>query len=262
MPTPFPGMDPYLERPGLWNQVHADLIVSIRWFLIPLLRPRYHVAIEQMTYLSLLPSAERIVGIPDALVVSSKERELITATTAVAAGSGNLVVAELPLPEEVKHRYLEVRDVTTSEVVTVIEILSPSNKIGREGREKYEQKRLKTLGSLTNLVEIDLLRAGQPLPMKAPAQSDYRIVVSRSQQRPWADVYLFGVREVVPEVPVPLRPNETEPVLPLNRILHDLYEQSGYDLVIDYQQPPDPPLSNEDTEWARTLLSQVSKKIG
>jgi hypothetical protein len=255
MPTPFPGMDPYLERPGLWNQVHADLIVSIRWFLIPLLRPRYHVAIEQMTYLSLLPPAERIVGIPDTLVISSEDQGSTTATAPAAAG-GSPVAVELPMPEEVKHRYLEVRDVATGEVVTVIEILSPSNKIGREGREKYERKRLKTLGSLTNLVEIDLLRAGQPLPMKAPTRSDYRLVVSRSQQRPWADVYLFGVRDVIPEIPIPLRPHETEPVLPLNQILHDLYDQSGYDLVIDYQQPPDPPLSDEDAAWAEKLLSQ------
>jgi hypothetical protein len=99
---------------------------------------------------------------------------------------------------------------------------------------------------------------GEPLPMwvrNGNATGDYRIVVSRAQQRPRADVYLFTVREPIPSFPIPLRPGENEPVLPLNRILHELYDRAGYDLAIDYSQPPDPPLPEQDAIWAETILA-------
>jgi hypothetical protein len=73
--------------------------------------------------------------------------------------------------------------------------------------------------------------------MKAPGRNDYRIVISRSQHRLRADIYLFGVRDLMPAFPIPLRPGETEPILSLNPILHELYDQDGYDLIIDYRQP-------------------------
>ncbi len=256
MPTPFPGMDPYLERSGVWNQVQLTLIVDIRRFLTPRLRPRYHAAIEQRTYLAVLPSAEQLVGIPDALVVSESPGESLGGVAVATKTTVTPVAAMLPQPEEIKERYLEIRDVETNDVITVIEILSPSNKIGREGREQYERKRLKILGSLTNLVEIDLLRAGQPFPMKIDAQNDYRIVVSRSKHRPRADVYLFSIRQTIPDIPIPLRPGEEEPVVPLNKILHDLYDQGGYDLIVNYQQPAEPPLSEMDAGWVTEIVSQ------
>jgi Protein of unknown function (DUF4058) len=161
------------------------------------------------------------------------------------------------MPEEVTERYLEIRTVPEQQVITVIEIVSPSNKLSREGHMQYESKRLKVLGSLTHLVEIDLLRAGQPFPMKAPGQHDYRILVSRSQHRPRADIYLFGVRDVIPTFPIPLRSGEAEPALPLNNILHELYDQGGYDLIIDYRQPPQQPLSEADAAWAMQLVAQA-----
>jgi hypothetical protein len=162
------------------------------------------------------------------------------------------------MPDEVTERYLEVRDVATGEVITAIEILSPTNKLTRGGRNQYDRKRLKVLGSATNLLEIDLLRSGEPFPIRfqnGDREALYRIVVSRAPWRPRADVYLFGLRAPIPDVPMPLRPGESEPVLPLNRVLHDLYDRAGYDQVIDYQQPPVPPLGDEDAVWAAQLLA-------
>lgn len=253
MPTPFPGMDPYLEQRGLWEEVHADLITGIRRFLTPLLRPRYRVAIERRTYLALLPPAEQRAGKPDVLVLPTSPQG--TATVTAPAAGEHVLVGELPMPEEIIERYLEVRDVVTQEVITVIEVLSPTNKSAPEGRRQYEQKRLKVLASLTHLVEIDLLRSGEPLAMTVPGQNDYRIVVSRSWQRPQADIYLFGVRDPIPDFPIPLRSGEAEPTLPLNQILHDLYDEGGYDLAIDYQQPPQPPFSEEVAAWAAQILA-------
>jgi hypothetical protein len=248
-------MDPYLERRGLWEEVHTNLIVGIQQFLAPLLRPRYRIAIERRSYLALLPPAEQMIGMPDLLVVSASRDALkVTAAAATSVAAGP-VIGELPMPEEVLERYLEIRDAVTQEVITVIEILSPTNKTTAEGREQYQRKRLKILGSLTNLVEIDLLRGGDPFEMKVPGRSDYRIVVSRSERRPRADFYLFGVRQAIPDFPIPLRPNEAEPTLPLNQILHTLYDQSGYDLAIDYGQSPEPPLTADDIDWATQLLA-------
>ena len=263
MPTPFPGMDPYLERRGLWEEIHTDLISHIRQFLIPLLRPKYRVAIEQRTYLSLVMAKSDLTGKPDVLVTANRPIGQQSAHTSLALAEPAIadqpIVGELPAPEEVVERYLEIRDTTTQEVITAIEILSPTNKESPDGRHQYEQKRLKVLASATSLVEIDLLRAGKPFAMKAinPAQGkqrDYRIVISRSWQRPRADLYFFGVRQPIPSFLIPLRAGEQEPVLPLNRILHDLYDLGGYDLAIDYNRPADPALSTEDAIWAAQLL--------
>ena len=208
MSTPFPGMDPYLERRGIWKQVHTDLIVSIRRFLTPLLRPRYHVGIEECTYLAVLPPDDQGTGIPDVLITLPQRHTagapMATALTTPEAAQP--VVAELPMPEEVQERYLEIRTVPEQQVITVIEIVSPANKLSREGREQYENKRLKVLGSLTHLVEVDLLRTAQPLPMKVASHNDYRILVSRSQHRPRADLYLFGCATLFPPFRFPSDP--------------------------------------------------------
>lgn len=257
MPSPFPGMDPYLERPGVWQQIHTTLIVEMQYYLTPLLRPRYHVAIEQSTYLTLLPPPDQRIGIPDVVVTERGQSSGSAQAAQILTTVAEPIVAELPQLEEIQHRYLEIRDTETQEVITTIELLSPANKIGRQGREQYENKRPHILSSLTNLVEIDLLRTGDPMPMKTPYQNDYRIAVSRSYQRPRADVYLFSVRDPIPDFPIPLRRSEEEPALPLNRLLHDLYDKGGYDLVIDYRQSAIPPISDEDREWLNGLIAST-----
>jgi hypothetical protein len=255
MPTPFPGMDPYLERSYLWGGVHTRLIVAIADELGSKIRPHYRVDIERRTYVSVVPAGET-VGEPDVFIIASPGLSPTTLTSSVAKG-GMPYIGELPLPEEVTERYLEVREVKTGEVITVIELLSPKNKSRGEGRRQYEEKRLKVLGSATHLVEIDLIRAGEPLPVRVGGNgrhSDYRMIVSRAPQRPRADVYLFSVRDPIPDIPIPLRSGEIEPILQLNQLLHDLYDRANYDLGIDYSQPPEPPLSADDSEWAAELL--------
>lgn len=262
MPTPFPGMDPYLERRGLWEEVYIALITRIQQFLTPVLRPKYRVAIEQRTYLSLVAPGGDLIGKPDVMVTTpqyaSSEPILATAVATPAVVADEPLVGELPQAEEIVERFLEIRDTATHEVITAIEILSPTNKQSVEGRRQYEQKRLNILATATSLVEIDLLRAGQPFAMRlqnqaAPA-SHYRIVISRGWQRPRADLYLFNLPQPIPAFPIPLRVGETEPVLPLNQLLHELYDPSGYDLAIDYSESAPPPLSDDDTRWIAQLL--------
>lgn len=258
MPTPFPGMDPYLERRGLWEEVHTGLIAGIQRSLNPLIRPRYRAAIERRVYLA-ERTPEEYTGKADALIVSTREA---TVTYEAAGPLEHRLVwpVELPMAEEVTERYLELREVETGEVVTIIEILSHSNKSTRQGREQYQRKRLAVLASLTNLVEIDLLRAGEPMPMSGLAldnRNDYRVIISRWPQRPQADGYLFSVRDPLPDLPIPLRPGEAEPILSLHDTLHDLYDRAGFDLVIDYSLPSAPPLRPADAEWAARLTSKA-----
>jgi hypothetical protein len=226
---------------------------------------RYRIGVEQRSYLAVVtPDEYEFIGRPDVLALRMPTLGQTTVSTPATYTGVKPQVAELPMPDEIVERYLEVRDVITGEVVTVIELLSPTNKLKPEGRNQYERKRLKILGSATHLVEVDLLRAGQPFPFWIQGrhvQSDYRIVVSRAQQRPQADVYLFTVRDPIPDIPIPLRPGEVEPVLPLNQLLHTLYDRAGYDLGIDYRQPPAPPLAEEHNECYCSRATWISSDL-
>ena len=258
MPTPFPGMDPYLEQSGWWPEVHTRLIVAMADALGPMVRPRYRVAVERRTYLAMVTSDERVI-VPDVLVTDREPQahtDLSSSSISEPSEAPGVLIAELPMPEERIERYLEVRSVDTHEVITSIELLSPTNKLPGEGRRLYEAKRVNVLSSMTHLIEIDLLRAGAPMPMRTDNAPpfDYSIVVSRAHQRPKAEVRLFRLRQPIPSFPVPLRPQEPEPVLDLNGILHDLYDRAGYDIVIDYRVPLTPPLGSDDAAWAEALV--------
>jgi hypothetical protein len=150
----FPGMNPYLENPSLWSEVYSWLIVELARWLNPLLIPKYRAAVEKRVYLDAL-----LVGIPDASVFQQNpEAERVSAVTTGVITKPIRVT--LPLTEEITERYLEIREVKTGKVITVVEVLSPKNKRVGEGREKYLTKRQKVLNSMTHLVEIDLLRMG------------------------------------------------------------------------------------------------------
>ena len=183
MLSPFPGMNPYLEDPELWPGVHGRLIVAIADFLSPQLRPKYFVAIEERIYQT-TGDDRLLVGIPDVVIQNSQAAinpQMLN--VAVAAPVVQPKTVTVPMPETTKERYLEVRKVGTKEVVTVIEVLSPKNKRPGEGRNAYENKRQRVLGSSTHLVEIDLLRAGEPMLVFGDGtQNDYRILVSRGEK--------------------------------------------------------------------------------
>ncbi|OKH44003.1 hypothetical protein NIES2101_29095 [Calothrix sp. HK-06] len=218
MPKVFLGMNPYLEQPELWNQFHNRLIIAIADALTSQIVPVYHVSIEERVY----------TNNDDSLAIN--------------------------LALEITERFLEIKSTRTGEVVTVIKVLSPKNKRSKDGRQAYENKRLKIFASNTSLVEIDLLRAGEPMPISAGAKTDYYILVSRGYQRPDADLYAFTLRDTLPAFRVPLKQGDTEPVLDLQQLLHNIYERARFDLAINYSQPAKPPLSPEDIAWAWEIL--------
>lgn len=259
MPNPFHGMNPYLENPELWPEVHHLLIGIIAESLNPQLLPKYRVAVEKRVY-QMSGEEALLVGIPDVTVSRSSSAKVTpsnSSNVAVAATIASPVTVNVPMPIECREGYLEVRETTTKEVVTVIEILSPANKITGKGRDTYIDKRETILGSRTHLVEIDLLRQGKQMPILHKGEpSRYRILISRSDRRPRADLYGFNLPDAIPAFSLPLRPEDRLPVLDLQMLLDRVYDRAGYDVAIDYSSNPVSSLSEEEINWIDAQLQE------
>jgi hypothetical protein len=247
-------MDPYLEQPELWPNVHSSLIIAMRDDLAPRLRPRYYVSVEERTYITEPPELA-FSGRPD-LSINRQPTPANAALVGPAEDrSVQVIRVELPLPDLIRETYLEVRSTATGALITAIELLSPTNKRPGKGRTLYRRKRSRLLDSNSHLVEIDLLRAGKTFPMRgAGPQTHYRILLSRAERRPQADLLPFNVRQPIPSFYLPLVPGDPEPVVDLNRLLHELYDRAGYDLRLNYRTEPDPALNQADSIWADALL--------
>jgi Protein of unknown function (DUF4058) len=249
MQSPFPGMNPYLESSALWSEVHSWLIVELARMLNQQITPKYRAAVEKRVY-----EESILVGIPDVSVVRQSRAVPVKAMpTAIATLSQPILVA-LPESETTTERYLEVREVATGEVVTVVEILSPKNKRTGEGLDQYLNKRKKVLSSQSHLVEIDLLRGGA-LPMQDAGMSDYRVLVSRVEQRPIAELYPFNLRDRLPCFGLPLRAIDEAVPIDLNVLMQMVYESAALDLAIDYGQQPTPGLSQDDFDWVQKRVA-------
>ena len=255
MPNPFPGMNPYLESPDFWPEVHHLLIGMIQEALVPQLVPKYRVAIEKRIY-EIKGEQSLLVGIPDVSIQRNPQPpNSSTSNVAVATRTTEPLKVRLAMSEEVREGYLEVIDMATKEVVTVIELISPANKRPGKGREMYEEKRDKIFGSRTNFVEIDLLRGWEPLPVfDNDIAANYRILVSRSNQRPGADLYLFNLPDAIPGFPLPLGAGDVEPIVDLQALLNTVYDRAAYDITLDYTAQLVPVLSEADAVWADSLL--------
>ncbi|OCR00603.1 hypothetical protein BCD67_11520 [Oscillatoriales cyanobacterium USR001] len=254
MPSPFPGMNPYLEHPYFWPETHHWLIVEIARLLSPQLRPKYIVSVEVRVYETIDDSLT--VGIPDVTILRPQiTTNSTTSNVAVAAPPTQSMKVTIPMPIAIREGYLEIKNVATKEVVTVIELLSPTNKRTGKGREMYEKKREEILGSKTNLVEIDLLRGGKAMPIIGNnIDSHYRILVCRGNRRPNADLYAFNLQNMLPVFPLPLRLDDVEPMIDLQSLLNEIYDIAAYDLKIDYNREVVPPLSETDAAWVDAWL--------
>lgn len=248
MPSPFPGMDPYLEG-SLWMSFHTQLSAEIARQLAPRLRPKY-----------LALTTERFVmEIPDAVaigVASTYPDVAVAATRRGGEAPGGLLIAPAPLrmptlmPVAVPHVTVEIRDTAERRLVTAIEVLSPTNKRG-DGRAEYVAKRQRLLLSTAHLMEIDLLRAGLRVPMQQPLPpAPYFVFLSRAGNRPLTDVWPIRLTEPLPSIPVPLLDGDPDVPLDLQAAFMTVYDAVGYDLAIDYHAAPEVPLGDEDARWA------------
>lgn len=251
MPSPFPGMDPYLESPH-WAGFHTQMITEIARQLTPKLRPRYVALVEERFVLETHDgvSIASTVAYPDVSVTTTFGGAAETAVS-VSVAPYRLVTA---MPEAVPHVSVEIRDVANRELVTAIEVLSPSNKRG-EGRAEYLNRRATFLRSHVHLLEIDLLRAGQRLPMRESLPpAPYYVFLSRAEDRPLTDVWPISLRKPLPQVPVPLLAQDRDVQLDLQRAVAAIYDDFGYDLLVDYREQPKVALQGEDSHWAEETL--------
>jgi hypothetical protein len=237
--------------------VHNRLIAALADDLSECAAPRYYVGLERRTYL--LKAGDLVfVGRPDLAVVLAIDAPVLTSRP---AGTSTLVLeVDVPMQAEVSENFLEIHEVKTGKLVAIVELLSPVNKLHQQGREAYERKYGYVFRSWTSLMKIDLLRAGEPMPVIGlPAKSHYRILVSRGPQRPRAALIAFTLRQPNPAFTLPLLPGDEEPEVTLNRILHDLYRRARFDLRLDYTQSPIPPLSEADRLWAQGLIETTGR---
>ena len=253
----------YLEQSIFWSSFHFRLIGAIAAAIEPQLSLQYYVEVETRTYQSDDNDEELLIGIPDAAVLSSQGNSGIPQPSVQMESS---VVTQslpeqvsLPLSLPINERYLEVREVKTDAVITVIEVLSPKNKRTGEGRIAYEKKRRMILESATHLVEIDLLRGGKAMPIlgvRSPTAD--RILVSRSERRPAADLYGVTLQQPLPTVPIPLKSGDPDLFVDLQAVFSQVYKEARYSIRIDYHQPlPPPALSSQERQWVEALLSPV-----
>jgi hypothetical protein len=258
MPSPFPGMDPYLEG-SEWTSVHTELSSEIARQLAPKLRPKYIVRATRR-FVTDMPAVVTIAAgdvYPDVSVFGgSTIREpapSLTTTTAVPLEMATVMPARIPLIT------IEIRDVTNRELVTAIELLSPVNKHGRGYRE-YLEKRQRLLSSTTHLLEIDLLRNGRRVPMQQPLPAaPYFVFLSRAEKRPILEVWPIQLNEKLPTVPIPLLSGDADASLDLQLALDTIYDALGYDLSVDYASPPDIPLKGEWAIWAAERLNTAGQ---
>jgi hypothetical protein len=244
-------MDPWLEG-ELWMSFHGPLVTEIAAQLTIRLRPRY-VALTQKRF---VPDPEEGLAIaagsllPDVAVASPSPANGTGASAATIAAP---VVLETAMPVAVPHLSIEIRDVAERRLVTAIEVLSPTNKRG-EGRGEYLE-RAALLHSTAHLIEVDLLRRGERLPMTQPLPpAAYYVLVSRAEERPRTGVWPIQLRDPLPPVPVPLLPDDPEVTLDLQDAFTSAYDRLGFDRAADYRRPPDVPLVPSDAAWAEQQL--------
>ncbi|RPI85837.1 MAG: DUF4058 family protein [Planctomycetaceae bacterium] len=239
----FPGMDPWLESPLHWGDFHNSFAAELRNQLNSELPAPYYAKLEMR---------------PEIGVVFDSDRRKF---------SHEVLISD----EEISHYFVEIRDARQNHrLVTLIEILSPSNKRPGPDRVAYERKQYEILGSDAHLIEIDLLRSGERVLSNASlaAQIDhlaegrpYVVLINRArnlesnQWRSKTQVFAVGLRELLPVIPIPLGPGVPEPTLDLQYIFHRVYDAGPYRRgAVDYRQPPDPPLGAEDALWAQHIL--------
>ena len=278
MPSPFPGMNPFLEKPSDWHDFHGDFLVRVRAQLASQIRPAFIAKTEDRVYLHELSAEERLearemlAGIGDVVL---KRRSGDTAPAAFRPGAAAVAEPsarcrlEPMAVEEIRESYIQLLDRQTREVVTVIELLSPTNKRNGSDRTQFQAKRARLLTSTVNYVEIDLLRGGPPMPLdEEPPPGVYRVVVSRGDRadppgpwpsRPPADVWVWNLRDPLPVIPIPLRPPHPEAALDLRAALDRTYDEAGLEDYL-HLTPPDPPLDPADAAWAADVLAAAAPR--
>jgi hypothetical protein len=260
MRSPFPGMDPYLEDPGGWGGVHDALIALIREHLNRDLGPGYIADGDTRVYI-VSPDEQRWI-FPDVHIIETP------APLALPTGRGAIatpVRVSLAEPATLRQPYILIRDRANRQVVTIIELLSPINKIPTPmsgvvpaARVEFLQKRRETMASTTYWLEIDLVRAGER-PPEVRGATDYYALLKRAGAHE-AEVWPMSVRDPLPTIAVAVSSGQPDVPLDLQTIIEALFERYRYAELLDYPRPaPAPAFSLDDAAW---VAAQVQRWQG
>ncbi|HVS37359.1 MAG TPA: DUF4058 family protein [Gemmataceae bacterium] len=223
MPSPFPGMDPYLETEALWPTFHHQLVMCLYQILLPGLVDRYRARVAQRRY--------------------ATEQALFTSV----------------LREEHHEDYIEIRQRCDGRLITLLEAVSPANKTTTPGRTAYLDKRREGKNAGANLVEIDLVLQGQPTleySRDGLPDWDYAVTVTRSTQSERYEIYTATLQKRLPRFRLPLAPDDKDTVLDLHTAFTRCYDQGGFASKIDYTRDPVVPLPEDDRRWLKDVLKQ------
>ncbi|HKI31183.1 MAG TPA: DUF4058 family protein [Gemmataceae bacterium] len=268
MKSPFPGMDPYIEACDLWGDFHNRLIAAICSTLSEALPRGYVARVSKRSYIVLVESEEKAERYfePDVKVTTAPghtpapPRGRQASTTANTLDADSVAVRAF-IEEEFAERFIDIYELKPERrLVTSIEVLSPSNKIGgSKGWKQYLRKRQSLLLGKANLVEIDLLRGGTRMPMLDPLpKSPYYLLVAREDWAPNCRVWPAFFDRPLPPIPIPLHKPDPPVPLALQPLLETLYERARYAEDIDYARSLTPPLEPEQVAWLQKRLHPES----
>ena len=223
MASPFPGMDPYLENEDLWPEFHHQFVTCLYQILLPGLVDRYRARMSQRRYVT--------------------EQALFTTV----------------VRQEREEEYIEVRQRGEGRLVTLVDVVSPSNKTTSAGRTAYLETRKEGRLAGANLVEIDLVLQGQVMldyPRETLPDWDYAVTVTRAARPERFEVYTATLEKRLPRFKLPLASDDRDTWMDLCAAFSRCYEQGGFSAKIDYHRDPCTTLSPEERSWLDDLLKQ------
>lgn len=262
MKSPFPGMDPYIEARGLWEDFHSHLVEKIADALAEAVPERYSVQTGVRSYVALVEEGGKTDHLfkPDVGVSTLARLEpgaQASTLTALAAAEPEPVPIRPFVGEEFREKFVEIHEADPEyRLVTSVEVLSPSNKRrGSPGWAEYQRKRQALLLGAANLVEIDLLRGGSRMPMLDPwPSSPFTLFVYRKGVIPKSLAWRASFDRPLPVIPVPLDEPDADIPLHLQPLIDGIYQRYRYRTRIDYSKPLKPPLNAEETAWLQEQI--------
>jgi len=263
MQSPFPGMDPYLEACGLWEEFHFHLIGATYQALARQLPRGYTLEVATRAYIVMVEVEGKPPKLakPDVAITEPAPAKHLRGSSAGVAVAEPLATESVSLrafvAEEVRENFVEIYAAGEErQLVTCIEVLSPSNKRpNTEGWDEYQRKRQAMLLGRANFIEFDLLRGGQKPPMLDPwPDCPYTLLVCRRRSAPTCRVWKAHWQHRLPAIPVPLAGTDPDMQLDLQPLLDGIYELGRYSERLDYKRKLTPPFKPAERAWLRERL--------
>ncbi len=227
MPSPFPGMDPFLETDKLWPVFHHQFIGSLFQILLPNLVDRYRARVGQRQYATEMPLFTSIIR------------------------------------EEHAEEFIEIRQRADGRLVTLVDFVSPINKTTATGRAAYLDKRREARSANASIVEIDLVMEGQPLldySRDGLPEWDYAVTVTRSTQPERYEIYTSTIQKRLPRFKLPLAVDDRDTVVDLQAAFARCYDLGGFAAQLDYRKTPPAVTEDTDVRWVHDLLVQLKMR--